>query len=114
MGGNDGETATIEGSRITHIHQGPRGREYADTEAGKQFTRRNGKAWQRSSTPPPEPPESNFRNGHGSLQLMINVEVQGEGREDHWSLFVAREAQLGSVYQVLGKSLLWYYLACAK
>lgn len=97
MSGNSGNSTTIEGSRVIQQTRDKHGRCFALTESRKQYTRREGGVWQQTQV-------TNTEKSYANLRLVIAVRAQeGKGKEDHWSLFVSPEGQLGSVYQVKGQ-----------
>lgn len=101
-GGDSGSSSnSINGSAIKGtIENGPRGRQYADTVDGRKWTKAPGGDWVlvKSSTPPRE-----VASEVQPLQLLLTIQAQAPGEPDHWSLFVAKENQTGSVYEVKGK-----------
>lgn len=44
------------------------------------------------------------------LQLFLVLESQAAGEPDHWSLFVAREGEIGQAYQVTGDATYMTYI----
>lgn len=89
----------IEGSPITLLEPAKFGRLYATTANGMQYTKRGDDPWQRRRTSPPPGPSDLEPS---PLNFYLVMQTQAGGKEDHWCLFVAREAQPGTVYQVLG------------
>ncbi len=81
-------------------------REYCSASDGTQFTRRikrdgSHTDWEVVEVQP-EPEES-------PLILMVVLESQAEGEPNHWSLFLAREGETGTVYQVQGDATYMSY-----
>ncbi|KAL9104783.1 MAG: hypothetical protein Q9163_000333 [Psora crenata] len=68
------------------------------TFEGKDWKRRVGATeWKRADSPPPteSPP----------MELKLVRQEQSPGEPDHWSLFLAREGQPGTLFQVKGDAL---------
>lgn len=95
-----GTSESVNGQAIKKIEDGARGRKYAETVDGKSWTKAQGGDWVlvKGSTPPRE-----IASEDKPLKLFLTIQAQVPGEPQHWSLFVAKENERGSVYQVKGK-----------
>jgi len=57
--------------------------------------------WERGDSPPPD--------GESPVELKLVRQDQSPGEPYHWSLFVAREEELGALFQVKGDALAMHY-----
>jgi hypothetical protein len=93
----------IQGQLIEgEIQTGVRGRHYAKTADGRNWSKPLGGQWMERGvveTPPKE-------EDGGPFQLLLVMQEQLENAPDHWSLFVSKQGRSGNVYQVKGKPLL--------
>lgn len=76
-----------------------RNTEYCSSSDGTQFKRRVKSDGTRTSWQPVSP---QLEPEDSPLSLMLVLQEQAEGEPFHWSLFIAREGEAGSVYQVKG------------
>ena len=81
------------------VEAGPRGRKYATTLDGKRWTKSKDGEW----VPTANHASKERKPEDDPLQLFLVLEGQVEGEPNHWSLFVSKEGQAGTVYQVTDK-----------
>lgn len=92
---NADSQGSIDGKEIIgKIEKGPRGREYARTADGRNWSRQGEKPWTLVEAVPTEIQKE-------SIILAVTRQKQ-EGKKPHWAIFVGPEGGKGTVYQVTG------------
>lgn len=72
------------------------GREFAETEDGQKWTRKGNKSWLKL--------ELNAQESNLEPVILAVIRKRQVEKADHWCLFVGKEGNPGSIYQVTGKS----------